>query len=50
MHVWVVITRTEKFWLQYVPQLQDYPKIVRLRCNQKVTLSEKNLKDYACQK
>lgn len=45
--IWVVITRMERFWLQYVPELRNYPKIARLRSSQNVTISKRNVKDGA---
>jgi hypothetical protein len=45
--IWVVITRMERFWLKYVPELNNYSKIVKLRSSQNVTLSSRNMKDNA---
>jgi len=43
-NIWVVITRMENHWLQNVPALVGYNKIIRLNSKQNVTLSSGNMK------
>lgn len=41
--VWVIVTRMERQWMEHVPELKEYKKIIRLNSHQNVTISEKNM-------
>lgn len=42
-NAWVIITRVENHWLENVPDLRTYPRVLRLNSKQNVALSPRNL-------
>lgn len=41
--VWVIVTRMKKQWLNNVPELETYGRLVSLNSSQNVTLSRRNI-------
>lgn len=43
--VWIIATRMKSKWIEHVPELSDYERLLSLHSSQNVTLSKKNITD-----